>query len=165
MFASVSGQNHVSGELEMKLKDKYGPWALITGASEGTGAAFAHRLAAEGINCILVSRREAPLQALAAEVKKKGVEVITAAVDLSALDATDRIVAAVGNREVGLLITNAGADTNGTKFLNSEAANWDQLINLNVVTTMRNCHHAAASFWWDRVPVMADCMASRCIRV
>ncbi len=125
----------------MKLKDKYGPWALITGASEGTGAAFAHKVASEGINCILVSRREAPLQALAEEVRKKGVEVVTAAVDLSALDATARIVTAVGNREVGLLITNAGADTNGAKFLNTEAANWDQLINLNVVTTMRNCHH------------------------
>ena len=125
----------------MKLVDKYGPWAVITGASEGTGAAFAHRVASEGINCILIARREAPLQALAEEVRKKGVEVVTAVVDLAALDATTRIVAAVNNREVGLLITNAGADTNCSQFLNTEVGNWDQLINLNVVTTMRNCHH------------------------
>lgn len=125
----------------MKFAEKYGPWAVITGASEGTGAAFAHKLASESINCILVARREGPLQELAAQVKAKGVECITAAVDLAALDATQRIAAAVGNREVGLLIANAGADTNGSLFLDNEIGNWDQLVNLNVVTTMRNCHH------------------------
>jgi short-subunit dehydrogenase len=125
----------------MTLSQKYGPWAVITGASEGTGAAFAHKLAAEGINCVLVARREGPLHELAENIRKQGVECITAAIDLSALDATERIAAAVGNREVGLLIANAGADTNGSLFLDNEASNWDQLINLNVVTTVRNCHH------------------------
>jgi len=125
----------------MNLSDKYGPWAVITGASEGTGAAFARRVAGEGINCILIARREGPLQALAGEVRAQGVECITAAVDLSTLDATDRVVAAVGNREVGMLIANAGADTNGSLFLDNEIGNWDRLVNLNVVTTMRNCHH------------------------
>jgi short-subunit dehydrogenase len=123
------------------FSEKYGPWALITGASEGTGSAFAHRLADEGVNCILIARREEPLNQLAAEIRAKGVECVAASVDLSALDATDRIVAAVAGREVGLLIANAGADTNGAEFLDGEVAAWDQLINLNVVSTMRNCHH------------------------
>lgn len=125
----------------MKLAEKYGPWAVITGASEGTGAAFALRVAAEGINCVLIARRAGPLSELSDKVRKLGVECITAAIDLSALDATARIVTAVGDREVGLLITNAGADTNGSHFLNNDIGNWDQLVNLNVVTTMRNCHH------------------------
>lgn len=125
----------------MTLAEKYGPWAVITGASEGTGAAFAHQLAAAGIHCILVARREGPLQELAAKIRGQGVDCITAAVDLAAPDATTRIVAAVGNREVGLLIANAGADTNGSLFLDNDIDNWDQLVNLNVVTTMRNCHH------------------------
>ena len=125
----------------MSLAEQYGPWALITGASEGTGRAFAHRLADERINCILVARRDAPLQALASEIRAKGVECITASVDLSSNDATDKIVAAVGGREIGLLITNAGADINGARFLDNEIGDWDQLVNLNVVTTMRNCHH------------------------
>lgn len=127
----------------MEFAERYGPWALITGASEGTGSAFAHRLADEGIKCILIARREEPLQVLAAQIRAKGVECLTACVDLSALDATDRIVAAVGDREVGLLIANAGADTNGSLFLDNAVANWDQLITLNVTTTMRNCHHFA----------------------
>jgi uncharacterized protein len=120
---------------------KYGPWALITGASEGTGAEFALRLADEGLNCILVARREGPLAELADQVRARGVECVTATVDLSAPDATDRIAAAAGDREVGLFIANAGADTNASLFLDNDVANWERLINLNILTTMRNCHH------------------------
>ncbi len=123
---------------------KYGPWALITGASEGTGAAFAHRLADQGLKLILVARRDGPLQALAAELRAKGAECVTASVDLSLLDATAQIVAAAGDREVGLFIANAGADTNGSMFLDNDIANWDQLVTMNVFTTMRNCHHFGA---------------------
>ncbi len=125
----------------MSFAQQYGPWALITGASEGTGSSFAHRLADAGINCILVARREGPLRALAEKIAAKGVECVAASVDLSRLDATDQIVAAVDGREVGLLINNAGADTIGSPFLDSEIGKWDELVNLNVTTTMRNCHH------------------------
>jgi short-subunit dehydrogenase len=127
----------------MAFKDKYGPWALITGASEGTGSAFAHNLADKGLNLILVARRQQPLAELGRAIKSKGVDCVTASVDLSTLDATRDIVAAVGGREVGLFIANAGADTNGSLFLDNDIANWDQLVNLNVVSTMRNCHHFA----------------------
>lgn len=120
---------------------KYGPWALITGASEGTGAAFAHELADRGVNCILVARRDGPLDALTSEIRAKGVECVAASVDLSAPDASEKVIAAAGDREVGLLITNAGADTNGSLFLDSNMAAWDRLIALNVSTTARNCHH------------------------
>ncbi len=120
---------------------KYGPWALITGASEGTGAEFARQLAAMGLNLILVARREAPLAALAAEISEKGVECVTASVDLTASDAAVQIIAAVGARDVGLLIANAGADTNGSLFLDNDIANWEALVAMNVTTTMRLAHH------------------------
>ncbi len=120
---------------------KYGPWTLITGASEGTGAAFAHRLADQGVNCILIARREGPLQELAESIRAKGVECIAASIDLTTADAADRVIAAAGEREIGLLITNAGADTNGSSFLNSDITNWDQLVTMNVTTTMRLAHH------------------------
>lgn len=125
----------------MSLRGKYGPWAVITGASEGTGAAFALRLADEGIDCVLVARREGPLADLAGQVRAKGVECTTASVDLTAADATARIAGVTGTREVGLLIANAGADTNSARFLDNDVANWEKLINLNILTTMRNCHH------------------------
>jgi short-subunit dehydrogenase len=126
------------------LAAKYGPWALITGASEGTGAAFAHRLVDEGVKVILIARREGPLVALADEIKAKGGECITASVDLTAGDAAAQVIAAAGDREVGLLITNAGADTNGSLFLDRDLAAWNQLVALNVTTTMALAHHFGA---------------------
>lgn len=126
----------------MNFADRYGPWALVTGGSEGTGAAFARKLAARGLNCILVARREAPLASLAAQIRAESrVECVTAAVDLGAADAIERVVAAAGTREVGLFIANAGADTHGAGFLDSDIANWIDLVNINVLSTMRCCHH------------------------
>jgi short-subunit dehydrogenase len=125
----------------MTLAQKYGPWALITGASEGTGSAFARAVADAGINCILIARREGPLAELAADIRAKGVDCVTGSVDLAAPDASARIAAVAGEREVGLLIANAGADTNGSLFLDRDIADWDQLATMNVLTTMRNCHH------------------------
>lgn len=127
----------------MSFRERYGPWALITGASEGTGAAFARMIAAEGVNLILIARREGPLAALAEEIRGLGVECVTATVDLSQLDAAAKVAAAAAGHEVGLFIANAGADTNGSQFLDKDVANWDALVNLNVVSTMRNCHHFA----------------------
>jgi uncharacterized protein len=125
----------------MDLISNYGPWAVITGASEGTGAAFALQLADAGINTVLVARREGPLAELAGQVRSRGADCVTVAVDLTASDATDRIVAAVGDREVGLLIANAGADTNSSLFLDNDLSNWEKLIHLNITSTIRNCHH------------------------
>ena len=128
----------------MNNLERYGPWAMIAGASEGTGASFARQLAAQGFNLILIARREGPLAELANEISAAhGVECVTASIDLSLDDATAQMAAAAGDREVGLLILNAGADPNGAQFLDSEIAAWDQLAMRNVMTTMRACHHFA----------------------
>jgi short-subunit dehydrogenase len=121
---------------------QYGPWALICGASEGTGAAFARQVAASGLNCLLVARREPPLTALAAEIRAaSNVECATACVDLAAPDAADRLAAAAGSREIGLFINNAGADPNSSRFLDKDLTAWNELVSRNVMTTMRACHH------------------------
>jgi short-subunit dehydrogenase len=124
--------------------ERYGPWALITGASEGTGSAFALRLADEGISSILVARREGPLEETAEKVRAKGVQCITVSADLSDPQAAERIIAAadaVGPDAIGLLITNAGADPNGSLFLDNDLAKWNQLVTMNVNTTMQLAHH------------------------
>src|SRR5882724_11243989 len=105
----------------MSFAERYGPWAVIAGASEGTGSAFARKVAARGVNCILIARRAAPLAPLADVIRAESrVDCITATVDLAAPNAFDSIVAAVGQREIGLFISNAGADSNGSHFLDRD---------------------------------------------
>jgi uncharacterized protein len=128
----------------MNFAERYGPWALIAGASEGTGSAFARRVAAEGVNCILIARRQGPLESLADELRGGyGIECIPAAVDLAAGDATRRMEAVVADRPVGLFISNAGADSIGSLFLSGDIADWEALVMRNVMTVMKSCHHFA----------------------
>ncbi len=123
---------------------RYGPWALIAGASEGTGASFARQLAEKGLNLILIARREAPLEKLAAVISAEhGVECITASIDLADVDAADRMAAAAGDREVGLFVMNAGADPNGSMFVDNDIANWNALAMRNVMCIMQACHRFA----------------------
>src|SRR5262245_59578215 len=118
----------------MDFAERYGPWALIAGASEGTGAAFSRQVAAKGLNLIMIARRAAPLEALASEIRnEQGVEIVTAAIDLARPEAFDDIVAAAGDREVGLYISNAGADPNGSEFLDKPVQAWVDLITRNVL--------------------------------
>ena len=126
----------------MSFAERYGPWAVIAGASEGTGRAFARRIAANGVASVLIARREGPLTALAEEIRSEyGLVCVTAAIDLAAPEAPERISAAVGDREVGLFVGNAGADPNGARFLARDLEAWLQLVRLNVVTTLACCHY------------------------
>jgi short-subunit dehydrogenase len=128
----------------MSFADRYGPWALIAGASEGTGASFARQLAEKGLNLILVARRQGPLDALAGEIRAgQSVQCVTATIDLAAADAAGRMATLAGDRDVGLLILNAGADPDGSMFLDNDLANWDALVMRNVMTVMRACHYFA----------------------
>lgn len=126
----------------MAFSQRYGPWALVTGASEGTGREFAHQIAAQGIPSVLVARREAPLRELTQQIwAENGVQCVTATVDLAAPDATAQTIAAVGDREIGLYVANAGADPNGAKFLDRDVAVWRDLTQRNVVTVLETTHH------------------------
>lgn len=126
----------------MDFIERYGPWAVIAGASEGTGRAYARQLAAKGLSLVLIARREAPLDALSNEIRAEtGVDCVTASIDLARVDAHERVVAAVGDREVGLYVSNAGADPNGSRFLDQDINAWLDLVRRNVLTTMQCCHH------------------------
>jgi uncharacterized protein len=90
------------------FRSRYGPWALVAGASEGLGAEFARQLAARGLHLLLVARREPVLRELAESLHAQhGVEVRCLALDLADLTSLDRIVEAAGLIELGLLIYNA----------------------------------------------------------
>lgn len=87
--------------------EKYGPWALVAGASEGLGAAFATELACRGLNLILVARRMEVLEALAEELKQSyPVEIKLISLDLADLKSVETHFLAI-KEQVGLLVYNA----------------------------------------------------------
>jgi uncharacterized protein len=135
---SANSQPSVSAE---HMRAKYGPWAVIAGASEGTGAEYARQLAALGIHCLLVARRKAPLQQLAQELTDTHrVQTRVLSIDLSTPDAAQRMKSAAADIEVGLYVSNAGADPAGQYFLDVPLEQSHRLINMNVYTVVNAVH-------------------------
>src|ERR1035437_8054845 len=96
-------------EIGRKYREKYGEWALVTGASAGIGLEFARALAREGMSIVLTARREDRLNALAAELKEKyHVDTRVVAVDLALADGADRLADAVADLPIAFLVNNAG---------------------------------------------------------
>jgi short-subunit dehydrogenase len=123
---------------------KYGPWAVVAGASEGTGACFAEEIARAGINLVMVARRLGPLEALASRLRATyGVEIRTVSIDLNAPDAAQRMGDAADGLEVGLYISNAGSESGGRHFLDQPMGEMRDLITRNVLTVVEACYHFA----------------------
>ncbi|MET3963639.1 short-subunit dehydrogenase [Marmoricola sp. OAE513] len=121
--------------------DKYGPWAVIAGGSEGVGSAFATELAAAGVNLVLLARKPVPLEETAIACRALGVEVRTLGVDLAAPGAVEDVLAETSDVEVGLLILNAGANTHSAEFLDGDLDAFGQVITLNVTTPLTLVQH------------------------
>ena len=83
---------------------KYGPWAVILGGSEGVGASFAHQLAGDGFNLVLVARRPEPLEETAAQLRERGAQVRTHSLDLMRTESVQTLIGATADLEVGLLV-------------------------------------------------------------
>lgn len=92
------------------LRDRYGPWAVITGSSDGIGKEYAINLAREGVNLILISRTGSKLAQLADNIRSQyDVQVRWMAVDFAEGDGVyDRIQKELANVDLGLLVNNVG---------------------------------------------------------
>ncbi len=113
------------------LRRRYGRWAVVTGASDGIGRAFAHRLAAAGLDLVLVARRGDVLHALATELSRRfGVEVQVVAADLGQRDGVAEVVDRTRTLEVGLLVAAAGFGTSGA-FLDADLEQERDLLQVN----------------------------------
>ena len=128
----------------MTFAEQYGPWALVAGASDGVGAAFAEGLAERGLNVALLARRQAMLDDVAAGIADRtGVQTRTLAIDLAAGDATAQVAAATADLQVGFLVYCAGADPNFQPFLANPIETAEAMVHRNCMVPMQLCHHYA----------------------
>jgi short-subunit dehydrogenase len=134
-------------EVDMSdFADRYGPWALVLGASDGVGAAYARAMAERGINVVLLARRQAVLDDVAASIRTEtGVDARAVAVDLADPDAMARIAEATAGLEVGMVMYCAGADPNYEPFLDSPVETALGMVQRNCVVPLGVCHHFAAA--------------------
>lgn len=127
------------------FSEKYGPWAVAVGGSEGIGSAFANELAHRGISPVLVARTQSTLDEAAEQIRSAnpGVEVCTVAADLSVPEGAEQVIAATEALEVGTLIYNVGSEPKYGDFIDHD---WDMLagrLQRNFVSKARLVHHFA----------------------
>jgi short-subunit dehydrogenase len=130
--------------MNAKLHDfahRYGPYALVTGASEGIGQAIAEELAQSGINVVLVARREDVLNKLAQRLESQyGVLCPVIGADLSKSEDIEKIFQITDRLEIGLVVCNAGFGTAGN-FLDSDLAIEMNMLNVNCAALVKMTHH------------------------
>lgn len=118
-------------EPPLRLRERYGDWALVTGASAGIGAEFARAFAREGLSCVLTARREDRLQALATELEKQhGVQTRTVGVDLARPGGARQLLDAVSDLDLAILVNNAGVGYAG-RFDRQDPERLEAMVQLN----------------------------------
>lgn len=125
------------------FRARYGPWAVVAGASEGLGAAFAEALAERGVHLVLVARRAALLAEVASRLQTThGVEVRCLALDLADPGFAAALGEACSDVELGLLVYNAAFSPIGA-FLEQSAEDLARVVALNVHGPLRFVHRLA----------------------
>jgi len=160
----------------MRDLQQYGPWALVTGASDGIGKALANQIAAHGIHVALVARDEARLRAVAADLETRhGIETAVLAADLADPHAVAHVETATTGLDIGLVVLAAGFGTTGT-FLETTVADEMALIAVNISAVSQLSHTFAGRLagrgkggiilfgsivGWQGVPGQANYAASK----
>lgn len=129
-----------------RLGRSYGPWAVITGATEGIGRACADHLAGEGFGLVLVARRQGALETTARLLATRyGIETRIVPLDLGREGAADALDDATTDLDVGLLIAAAGFGTSGD-FLDGDVETETDMLRVNCEAVLKLTHHFGRRF-------------------
>ena len=130
----------------MTLREKYGEWGIILGATEGVGKAFAEKIASEGMSVVLVGRREEKLHELGKEISAKyGVDHKVIRTDFSQSGCTDQIFEETKDLDMGFMSYVACFHTFG-KLQDTPWEKHEQMVNVNVITFLKCFYHYLGIF-------------------
>ena len=132
--------NIMSSKVSAIDKHRFGPWALVTGASSGIGREFARQIAASGINVVVVARRLHLLEELGRELEAEfGVQCRAVQVDLSEDGFMAKLQDVTKDLDIGLVVSNAGTATPGY-FLKEDLRDSMKLFKLNAQAHLEISH-------------------------
>ena len=130
----------------MSLKEKYGEWGVILGATEGMGKALSERIASEGMNVVMVGRRSEQLEELGKElVEKYNVEYKVVTADLATDEGIEKVFAATKDLDMGFMSYVACFHTFG-KIQDTPWEKHEQMINVNVLSFLKAFYHYMGIF-------------------
>src|SRR5713101_8312233 len=125
-------------------KKRFGPWALVTGASSGIGKEFARQIAASGINVVLVARRDALLAELGRAISQEfNVQYRALAIDLSQEGFIAGLADATDDIDIGLVVSNAGTANPG-EFLKLDRQLHRTTLRISTMAHLDITHHFGA---------------------
>ncbi|GLQ52844.1 SDR family NAD(P)-dependent oxidoreductase [Devosia nitrariae] len=125
---------------------RFGPWAVVTGASSGIGREAASQIAANGINLVLVSRRREVLASLGEELAARhGIAFRVIEADLSQSGAEKAVIEGTGDIDAGLLFSSAGTGQPGA-FLAFKSEQLREIVHLNGLSHLLLTHHFSQRF-------------------
>jgi len=127
-------------KIDADFAARYGPWALVAGASEGLGEAFAELLASGGLNLVLVARRGGVLDDVAARLERAYSRQVRCVVgDLGTAETIQTVVDETSGLDLGLVVYNAAYAPLGP-FADIELERTEQAVTVNILGPTRLLH-------------------------
>jgi uncharacterized protein len=129
-----------------RLKTKYGPWAVVTGASSGIGLELANRLAEAGFSLVLNARNQANLNQISQDLRSQyGIETLIIPADMASAEGPELVIAQTQHLNVGLFIASAGFGTSGS-FIGSTLGEEINMLRVNCEALLVLTHHFSQRF-------------------